>query len=707
MPLHPVVLHHVVNSLQWPGLRPLQEAAVEPIIDGGDALLIAPTAGGKTEAAVFPLLTRMADERWSGLSVLYVCPLRALLNNLEPRLASYAGWLGRRAALWHGDVTASQRRRLLAERPDVLLTTPESIEAMLVSTTVSPRELFDDLRAVVVDEVHAFAADDRGWHLLAVLERLTRVAGRPLQRIGLSATVGNTEELLRWLQASNREQRPSRTVAPETSASPAAADVQLDYVGSVENAAIVIAALHQGKKRLVFTESRRRAEALAVALRARDVTTFVSHSSLSVDERRRAEQAFAEARNCVIVATSTLELGVDVGDLDRVIQLGAPRTVASFLQRLGRTGRRADASRNALFLAVTDEELLQAAGLLLLWSEGYVEPVQPPPSPRHLQAQQLLALCLQEGQVGQHTWTEWLDGLHLATPAESLDIASWLVETGHLDRDSGMLFIGPEAERTFGRRNFLDLVSVFTTAPELTVVTGNTDLGTIDPMVLTASVDGPRVLALAGRSWLVRHVDWRRRRVWVEPTDIRGTSRWSGLPQPWSHALTNAVRRTLLGSDAPGVRLSKRATTTLAAVRDEYSDTVAEGTTMMTVDAQTGRRWWTWAGGRGNALLAAALTAVSPGLVEDTDRNDNRYLRIADDEPGAGLEAALAEARRCFSDQLLGVPFQVSKDALEGLKFAELLPASLAADTLAERSLDHCAAAEVLRSSSIVTRSLS
>ena len=276
-----------------------------------------------------------------------------------------------------------------------------------------------------------------------------------------------------------------------------------------------------------------------------------------------------------------------------------------------------------------------------------------------------------------------------------------------LDRDSGMLFIGPEAERAFGRRNFLDLVSVFTTAPELTVVTGNTDLGTIDPMVLTASFDGPRVLALGGRSWLVRHVDWRRRRVWVEPTDIRGTSRWSGLPQPWSHALTNAVRRTLLGADAPGVRLSKRASTALAAVRDEYSDTVAEGTTVVTVEAQTGRRWWTWTGGRGNALLAAALTAVSPGLVDETDRNDNRYLRIANDDPDTGLEEALTEAGQRFGDQLLGVPFQVSKDALEGLKFSELLPASLSALTLAERCLDHCAAAEVLRSSSVVSRSVS
>ena len=120
----------------------------------------------------------MAAEDWQGVSVLYVCPLRALLNNLQPRIHGYAQWLGRSAAVWHGDVGQSQRQCILADRPDFLLTTPESLEAMLVSTKVDPRVLFSGLQAVVVDEIHAFAGDDRGWHLLAVLELLSRIAGR-------------------------------------------------------------------------------------------------------------------------------------------------------------------------------------------------------------------------------------------------------------------------------------------------------------------------------------------------------------------------------------------------------------------------------------------------------------------------------------------------------------------------------------------------
>jgi ATP-dependent Lhr-like helicase len=200
--LHPVITHHLVNTLGWSQLRPLQEESVGPVLDGHDALLLAPTAGGKTEAAVFPLLTAMEAGRWDGPSVLYLAPLKALLNNLLPRLEQYAGWLGRRAAIWHGDVTTAGRQRILRNPPDILLTTPESLEAMLISVKVDPALIFGSVRAVVVDEVHAFGSDDRGWHLLAVLERISRLAGHPLQRIGLSATIGNPDELLTWLQGS-------------------------------------------------------------------------------------------------------------------------------------------------------------------------------------------------------------------------------------------------------------------------------------------------------------------------------------------------------------------------------------------------------------------------------------------------------------------------------------------------------------------------
>lgn len=690
--LHPVVLHHVVNTLQWSGLRPLQEAALRPILDGEDALLLAPTAGGKTEAAMFPLLSKAARENWSGTSVLYICPLKALLNNLLPRLQTYTGWLGRRAALWHGDVTTAERRRILRERPDLLLTTPESLESMLVSSVVDHDGFFRGLCAVVVDEVHAFAGDDRGWHLLAVLERLSRVAGRPIQRVGLSATVGNPDALLAWLQGSGRERRPARVVSPEVAPHSAASisrpsgDVELDYVGSVHNAAKVIAALHRGEKRLVFCESRALVEELGQRLRALGVTTFLSHASLSVDERRRAEEAFAQERDCVIVATSTLELGIDVGDLDRVIQVDAPRSVAAFLQRIGRTGRRPGSSRNCLFLALDGDGLLEAAGLLHLWGQGRVEEILPPPEPRHIVAQQLLALALQQRRFGDQLWQhEWNDLPPFDKTAEV--IVRHLVDQGFLDSDSGLLFIGPAAEARFGRRHFMDMLAVFAAPPQFTVLSGRTEIGRIDPALLTAKVQGPRLLLLGGRSWRVTYIDWKRHRCFVESATSGGKALWmtGGMPQGRSYRMLRATRDVLLGVDPP-VALTGRAATRLADLREEFASLVHPGGTLVVRDGDGEVRWWTWAGFRANATLISTLGELS----DPVQRYDDASIRLRSDLSREMLRAALADAARriCLPE--------VDDKSLSGLKFSTALPHRLAVATLATRLADLPATEAVL-----------
>jgi len=692
--LDPVIQHHVVNTLGWPALRPLQHQAIQPVLSGHDALLLAPTAGGKTEAAMFPLLTRMTSEHWQGLSVLYVCPLKALLNNLEPRLTAYTSWLGRRASVRHGDTGQGERRRQALDRPDVLLTTPESLESMLVSRLLDPKLVFADVRAVVVDEVHAFAGDDRGWHLLAVLERLTALTGRPMQRIGLSATVGNAPELLGWLQGSNRASgRAADVVAPEV-AGTVEPDLTLDYVGTVDNAATVISALHHGEKRLVFADSRRTVETLAEGLRDRHTETFVSHSSLSVDERRRAEQAFAEARDCVIVSTSTLELGIDVGDLDRVIQVGAPSTVASLLQRLGRTGRRPGTSRNMLFLEATDGDFVRAAGLLLLWSEGYVEPVVPPPTPRHILAQQLLGITLQHRQVGQGRWVDELGGLELGSAGDAAVVEEWLLETGHLDQDSGMLFIGPETERRYGTTHFRDLMAVFTADPEVQVFHGREQVGSVDPMLLMRKVADPRLLTLAGRPWHVTYIDWKRRKAYVEPARKGEAPRWMGMPQAQSWALADAIRRVLLGATPKRVHLTQRAIDRLDLARLELADRVWVDGTIIGPDGAR-NRWWTWAGARANAVLVAAIDHAAPHLLGETVTWDNWQIALRSDTTAETVRAAVEAAQAELGRDLIDVAPLVDERAVKQLKFADMLPPEMARRTVAARMADTVHAALV------------
>ncbi|WP_168702345.1 DEAD/DEAH box helicase [Gordonia paraffinivorans] len=682
--LDPALQHHIVNTLGWPGLRPLQEDSIPTIVGGDHALLLAPTAGGKTEAAVFPVLTRMQAQHWTGTSVLYVCPLKALLNNLGPRLGEYAAWVGRSAAVWHGDVGQSTRSRIVRDRPDILLTTPESIESILVSERVDALQFLGGLQAVVVDEVHAFAGDDRGWHLLAVIARLESLIGRRVQRIGMSATVGNPDELLEWLRGGSRS--AGRVVSPPAP-SPAVPEIVVDAVGNVENAAKVIAGLHRGEKRLVFVDSRRLAEELGTSLRNRGITTFISHSSLSAEQRRESETAFAEARDCVIVATSTLELGIDVGDLDRVIQINTPRTVSSFLQRLGRTGRRSGSTRNCLFLALDDARLAQTLGMLRCWASGWVEPVIATPEPRHIAAQQLLAAALQTRRVPLSGWQEQWGSLSLFDH-DGQEILDHLLDMGFLDHDAGSAFIGIEAEKHFGRRHFMELLAVFTAAPEFRVFQGRSEIGMVDVGLLTEDVEGGRVLLLGGRSWLVTHIDWKRRHVYVEATDMDGTARWQSIPDGLSYEITRGVRSVLLGDLPPGVTLSRRATEALAGYRAQRSGEVDEGALVIERDRRGDWRWWTWAGEKANRTLAAWARDLVPGR----QRIGAESIRLHSDLTVDDIKRGLA-AVRVSSDR--PVPL-VDRNAVKGLKFSAALPEGLARRTLAVRMMDGAHAEQVL-----------
>jgi ATP-dependent Lhr-like helicase len=688
--LHPAVQHHIVNSLGWSSLRPFQEQSIGPLLRGAHALLIAPTAGGKTEAAMFPVFSRMLVEDWPALSVLYVCPLRALLNNLHPRLEHYGRLLGRQVGIWHGDTPDSARRRIVSDPPDVLLTTPESLEVLLITRGEHHERLFGDLRVVVVDEIHAFAGDDRGWHLLAVLERISRIARRSIQRIGLSATVGNPETLLGWLTGGAEGER--QVIAPLSDAGRTDVELTIDAVGNVGNAAHVISRLHDGEKRLVFCDSRSKVEELAAELRKRDVQTFVSHSSLSLDERRRAEEAFASTRDCVIVATSTLELGIDVGDLDRVIQLEAPVTVSSFLQRLGRTGRRPGTLRNYLFLTTTPESLMQAAALAQLWGQGYVEHIQPPPAPFHIVAQQVMALALQHGGIAMDDWRKEVGGVpgfRVMADEHVAAMFTHMFQAGILRDDQGVLWLGREGEEEYGRRHFMELFSAFISDPLIAVRHGERHIGNVHPTTFARWPDAEVVIVLGGRSWRITHVDWDTRAAYVVPSEDQGRSRWAGAGQPLKFELCQAMRDVLLGAELPAV-VSARAQQALAELRQDFSWLDADSTAIVRTGDDVWR-WWTFGGLYANSALSTWFKGE--GLAATAN---NLAVRFAGDPPRAALAAALARLRDIQPEILHP---EVSQKAIDGLKFSACLPQDLAIRVLQKRMMDVRATQRTLQTS--------
>jgi len=662
--LHPSLQYHVVNTLGWSTLRPTQLAAIAPIQEGSHCLLLAPTAGGKTEAATIPILSKMLLETWPATSVLYVCPIKALLNNLEHRLSHYAGLVGRRVEVWHGDVSQSRKNRALKAAPDILLTTPESIEAMLISARVDRPSWFGNLRAVIVDELHAFAGDDRGWHLRSVLHRLDQYLPQPLQRIGLSATVSNPTELLAWLAPEGR-----RTVVGTASVS-TDADVTIDHVESLENAATVIARLHRGEKRLVFCDSRSNAEKLSSLLRDQEIRTFVSHASLSLSERRQAEAAFSEERNCVIVATSTLELGIDVGDLDKVIQIDSPSSVSSFLQRMGRTGRRSGSRRNCLFLTTNDNAFLLALGVTQKWSEAWVEAANPPPEPWPIVAQQAMAASLERGELAKHELGRLLHGSFSELPMAGIEqLIEHLLEHHFLESSEGVLRVGPQTEKEYGRGHYRELLASFSGSQLLTGRHGSAEVGFIDPMVLAGDREDRRLL-LAGRSWHVIEVDWSKRLVWLEPAAGGGKARWTGGARSLSRDVCQGIRTVLATAPPPLIQLSQRARVALERLASEIP--TPSGVHFATShDGGEPVRTWTFAGTRENRTLARRVS---------TSGSKVRFDALSIQAPVGELATAPLEALILTPEEL--------ETFKESIKFADGVPQVLLSSTIVARNFD-------------------
>ncbi|HZO14678.1 MAG TPA: DEAD/DEAH box helicase [Polyangiaceae bacterium] len=680
--LHPNLQHAVVHDLGWRELRPVQDLTIDAVLDGTNAVVLAPTAGGKTEASVFPVLSRILSEEAQPVAALYLCPIRALLNNQEERIRAYARMVGLTAFKWHGDVSDSKKSRFRVEPAHILMTTPESLEVMLMSERTDARALFAELRTVVIDEVHAFAGDDRGAHLAALVERLVRIVGRDLQRIGLSATVGNPKVIGSWLQGSS--ERPTRVVDPPKGT--AERELAIDYCNDVAQTATAIASVARGKKSLVFVESRSGAERVAHALGGSGVEVFIHHSSVSRAERERAEQQFAEGRNTAIVCTSTMELGIDVGDLDYVLQVNAPSTVASFLQRLGRTGRRPGTRSHMTFFCMAPDQLLQAAAICRLAHAGWVEDVRPAEHASHVLAHQILALSIQEHGLSRHRVLHWVRDAYPfngITEPELHALVDTMVGRQILHESDGVLSLGARGETLYGRRHFFELYAVFSSAPMLRVLHGREEIGFIQALFIQShdGREGPLAFRLGGRAWVARRIDWSKGSISVEPANAGQVPSWMGLPGALSFAICQAMKETLLATDTPGVHLSIAAKLELEALRASYQELFADGDAPLEHDDE-GVQWHTFAGGAINRLLAAGL--------EQTTRKKWVAGNLTVKSKDASVNEALDAQHRLGDLPWEHVAFERARAMVRGLltKFQPCLPEEAEDRLLAERLLD-------------------
>ena len=549
----PFIRDYIYRS-GWQMLRAVQNAAGEAIFGTEDnVLLCASTASGKTEAAFFPILTLLDEDPPQSVGVLYIAPLKALINDQFGRLTELCEEEDIPVTRWHGDVPQSQKRKLLKKPAGIVQITPESLESLLLNKHMEVPSLFHDLRFVVIDEIHSLLRADRGLQTFCLIERLARVAGCRPRRIGLSATIGDPEAAGRFMAAGSGRgvvipkfeggkevwrlsmehfynsfpqadeglevEGALPPVEPASDEAPKAADPGVGYI--FEHT--------RGRKCLVFTNSREECESVCQMLRGyceanhEPERFLIHHGNLSASYRESAEEEMKDDDSLQSVcATATLELGIDIGRLERAFQIDAPFTVSGFLQRMGRTGRRGDPSEMWFVMREDHAEaramlpetipwyLIQGIALVQLYLEDrFVEPPRTDRLPYSLLYHQTMSTLASHGEMTPAELASrvlTLSAFRRITADDYQVLLRYLLAADHINRtENGGLVVGITGERVVNNYKFY---AVFQENVEYTVRAGSEQLGTI--------VKPPPVgdkIAIAGRVWVVDDVDHKRREV--------------------------------------------------------------------------------------------------------------------------------------------------------------------------------------------------
>ena len=552
----PFVQEYIYRN-RWENLRAIQVAAGEAIFNTDDnVLLTASTASGKTEAAFFPIITLFSEDMPRSVGCIYIGPLKALINDQFSRLNDLCAEADISVWHWHGDVAQSHKSKLMKHPSGILQITPESLEAMLLHKHAAIPKLFGDLRFVVIDEVHSLLRGDRGGQTLCLIERLSRLAGVNPRRIGLSATIGDPEKTGEFLSLGTGR----RTIIPKIEAKGSRWRLSMEhfYVKNTqaaedrtdiealpvleektdqapENADPGIGYIFEhtrGKKCLVFVNSREECETVTTTLRQycermHEPDRFlIHHGNLSASYRETAEQIMKDdSQYMTTVTTATLELGIDIGRLERAFQIDAPWTVSSFLQRMGRTGRR-ELPPEMWFVIREDEpeiramlpstipwKLLQGIALIQLYlEERWVEPPRLDRLPFSLLYHQTMSTLASCGELSPRALADRvlrLSYFHRISQEDFKVLLRHLIRTDHIQQtEQGGLIVGLAGERVV---NSFKFYGVFQENEEYTVRCEAQELGTV---VLPPPVG--EKLAIAGHVWLVLDVDHKRHLVYCE-----------------------------------------------------------------------------------------------------------------------------------------------------------------------------------------------
>jgi ATP-dependent helicase Lhr and Lhr-like helicase len=682
--LAPFIQEYIYRQ-NWGEFRDIQLEACNILFnDNRNLLLAAETASGKTEAAFLPILTMLLENPSSTIGVLYISPTKALINDQFYRLNDLLEETGLPVYCWHGDIAQNTKEKLLAEKKGILQITPESLESLLLNHTKAIPGLFKDLRFIIIDEVHMFMNTDRGKQILCQLERISRLTGNNLaRRIGLSATLGDYRQAEEWLSSgSNR-----RTVTPKVQGSGKNIRLAIEEAGS-EDYYEYIYKNTVNKKSIVFANNRGETENINLHLKEiaasknKPDVYYVHHGSISKTLREAAETAMKDPYTpSVVSATVTLELGIDIGQLDRIVQINAPLSVSSFLQRLGRSGRRNNPSEMVIVCVedlAKDEtspiellpwQLLQSIAVIQLYLEDkWIEPVRQINYPLSLLYHQTMSILANYGELSPAKLAQEVLTLSQFRKISKDDYKMMLLhllETDHLEKtEQGNLIIGLRGEREVNNFKFY---AVFADREEYSVKAKNKEIGKIN-----IQFEEGDIFTLAGKTWEVVEIDSTKKIVFVKPSNEISNIKWPGSSVEIHPKIVRKIREILLG-DAEYSYLQQNAKVKLEEARETAKNLCLSENYI--IESESGYYILPWTGSAKFELIKSGLMYIyrnHPGKIGIRAVNPY-FMKISNFGGNIDIEKGMA----LFEDLKPEMFIRDSKKLRETGKFNKYLPEEL------------------------------
>ena len=575
----------LISERGWDSLTPIQENAIPRILEGANTLIVAPTGEGKTEAALLPILSMMLDEESKPVTLLYITPMKALINDLFIRINWWASRLGFRVARKHGDTSMRERNMRLRSAPHILVTTPESLEIDL-DWARKFRSYYKNLRYIIVDEIHELLSGKRGAQFAIQMERLARIAGRDLQRIGISATIGDLDAALRILAGSSgrkrvivnsgRVKKPQYKVIYTEEKGDPWPTIAKHVVNEIE------------KPSLVFVNSRYVAEKIKESLESMNISdVFVHHSSVAAEIREEAESKLRKGELSAIVCTKTLEVGIDVGDIKKVIQVKSPGRVTSLLQRVGRSGHSLNASPRGSIITLGPLDYIESLAEAQLSLEGRVEPIVITRLPYDVIAKEIAGIIMERGSATEDELYDIISSTGLMHPSreEFHQLIEYMKKNGILRVREGKLKLGStfykiwqfknnKNQKAWWARDFREFFSTIPERDSFMVKHGDTLVGFIDSIFVYRYLRVGDTIRIAGRSWIVKRIDDNMAKVEVEPTDATAeVPVWRGEGPRRSSEVVSTIMSIIQGSKQlhPNIERDRQGDKVIEKYRSFYS----------------------------------------------------------------------------------------------------------------------------------------